>query len=192
MQKNSPKNPFIVFEGLDGCGKSTQMKILSRWLHQQEIKHIFAREPGTTEIGEKIRYLLKNNTMTPQAQLLLLNASRSMLLEHIHKMQSTHWIICDRFNYSTWAYQHYTQNIPAEDLLCCEKLIKLDIKPDLVLFFKHQYRKQARDSFEELSTEKVLYGYEQQMDDNWIVLPNLSIDALAEEIKTIIQKQFNV
>ena len=75
---------FITFEGIDGCGKSTQIKLLTAYLDEIGKDYILVREPGGTEIGEKIRSILldkKNGEMSPTAELLLFEAARAQIVE---------------------------------------------------------------------------------------------------------------
>src|SRR5881394_1728670 len=103
--------PFITFEGSEGCGKTTQVKRLVIHLEKIGVVPEVFREPGGTLIGEAIRHLLQhseeNHAMTPEAELLLFEASRSQLVrEKIQPaLQRGEWVICDRFFDSTTVYQ---------------------------------------------------------------------------------------
>lgn len=112
---------FITFEGIEGCGKSTQMTLASEWLARQGIRHVCTREPGGTEIGGAIRkILLSENSrgLTPFAEVLLYLADR---FHHISeflkpKLEQGELVLCDRYHDSTIAYQGYARNI-SRDLL---------------------------------------------------------------------------
>jgi dTMP kinase len=103
--------PFITFEGSEGCGKTTQVKRLVIHLEKIGIVPEVFREPGGTPIGEAIRHLLQhseeNHAMTPEAELLLFEASRSQLVREKIEPALTRgdWVICDRFFDSTSVYQ---------------------------------------------------------------------------------------
>ena len=103
--------PFITFEGSEGCGKSTQVQRLAARLERTGISHLVTREPGGTEIGETIRELLQfapqSIGMTPQAELLLFEASRSQLVREKIKpaLERGLCVISDRFFDSTTVYQ---------------------------------------------------------------------------------------
>ena len=107
------KGVLITFEGIEGCGKSTQIEKIFKFLKKKKIKCIKTREPGGTRLSEKIRkliiYDLKNNEDN-LTELLLLFASRS---NHFIKMskylKKKYVVICDRYIDSTYAYQHYEQ-----------------------------------------------------------------------------------
>ena len=105
------KGLFISFEGTEGCGKSTQIKLLADRLQALGHKVRTLREPGGTPIGEEIRHTLKhsdaNHAMTPEAELLLMNASRAQLVREIIRpaLAAGEVVVCDRVHDSTTAYQ---------------------------------------------------------------------------------------
>jgi dTMP kinase len=105
------KAKFISFEGSEGCGKSTQIALLSQWLESRQQHVICLREPGGTPLGEEVRQLLKHHPagegMEPESELLLFAASRAELVRKMiqPKLQEGSWVICDRFHDSTTVYQ---------------------------------------------------------------------------------------
>lgn len=133
------KGWLITFEGTEGGGKSTQIDLLSRRL--QAAGHVVRqfREPGGTPIGEEIRHTLKhsphNHAMTPEAELLLMNASRAQLVREVIRpaLAAGEIILCDRFFDSTTAYQGYGRGL---DLAFVRHLIDFAVgptRPDLTL-----------------------------------------------------------
>ncbi|HUC85454.1 MAG TPA: dTMP kinase [Candidatus Acidoferrales bacterium] len=133
------KGTFISFEGSEGCGKSTQVELLTRHLWALGYRVRTAREPGGTPIGEEIRHTLKhsksNAAMTPEAELLLMNASRAQLVREIIRpaLDSGEIVICDRFYDSTTAYQGYGRGL---DLKLVQTIVDLavgDTRPHLTL-----------------------------------------------------------
>jgi len=103
---------FISFEGIEGCGKSTQAKLLESWLKAQGLQVVLTREPGGPSISEKIRRILldnRNKGMTDLTELLLLQASRVQHLAQviIPALKAGKVVICDRFADSSTAYQGY-------------------------------------------------------------------------------------
>ena len=130
---------FITFEGTEGCGKSTQVKLLAERL--RSLGHVVhtLREPGGTPIGEEIRHTLKhshdNAAMTAEAELLLMNASRAQLVREIIRpaLAAGEIIVSDRFYDSTTAYQGYGRQL---DLQHVETVIEFAVgetKPDITL-----------------------------------------------------------
>ncbi len=106
------KGLFISFEGIEGCGKSTQAKLLESWLKAQGFKVVLTREPGGPSISEKIRRILldnRNKGMSDLTELLLLQASRVQHLSQVivPALKAGTVVICDRFADSSTAYQGY-------------------------------------------------------------------------------------
>lgn len=176
------KGLFITFEGNEGCGKSTQVELLSRRLRALGHRVRVLREPGGTPIGEEIRHTLKhsksNEAMTAEAELLLMNASRAQLVREIIRpaLDVGEIILCDRFYDSTTAYQGYGRQL---DLKMVQAVIDVavgDTRPDLTLLltvsqeiseFRRAVRQSTlpfmRDRMEEADQkffERVIRGYE--------------------------------
>ena len=102
---------FITLEGIDGCGKSTQVELLVEALQRSDSEVVVLREPGGTAISEKIRSLLldpANSEMCPECELLLYEASRAQLVREVIEpaLARDAYVVCDRFFDSTYAYQH--------------------------------------------------------------------------------------
>ena len=114
------RRPFITFEGSEGSGKSTQVQRLAARLERSGVPYLVTREPGGTSIGETIRDLLQfashNSSMTPEAELLLFEASRSQLVRQIIKPALEHGVcvIADRFFDSTTVYQGAARKLDRE------------------------------------------------------------------------------
>jgi len=141
------KGKFIVIEGIDGCGKTTQIEEISKWLPKSGLmgknsKLIKTREPGGSLLGKKLRNLIldnnKNNKPTPLAELLLYSADRA---EHVSKiiapaLKNENWVLCDRFSDSTLAYQGYGRNINREIIKNIESIVCQGESPDLTIFLE--------------------------------------------------------
>jgi len=139
---------FVSFEGIEGCGKTTQIALLSDVLTRRGIAHSVTREPGGTAVGEGIRKILLHSEtihLTAAAELLLFYASRSQnILEKIEPaLAKGEVVICDRFYHASMAYQGYGRGIPIDfieklnDLVCGDRrpeiTILLDIEPEIGL-----------------------------------------------------------
>jgi dTMP kinase len=175
---------FITFEGTEGGGKSTQIALLAQRLKSRGLTVRLLREPGGTPIGEEIRHTLKhsqqNHAMTPEAELLLMNASRAQLVREVIRpaLAAGEIVLCDRFYHSTLAYQGYGRQL---DLAMVRQVIDLAVgptRPDLTLLLHvspevSEARRLARqpnlplnlqrDRFEESDRaffERVAAGYE--------------------------------
>jgi len=139
---------FVSFEGIEGCGKTTQIALLSDYLTRRSVAHTVTREPGGTAVGEGIRKILLHSEtihLTAAAELLLFFASRSQNIEEKIKpaLDRGEVVICDRFYHASMAYQGFGRGIPLDfiqkmtDLVCGEYrpevTILLDIEPEIGL-----------------------------------------------------------
>src|SRR6187399_2656372 len=117
---------FITFEGTEGSGKSTQIKRLAERLSKLGNDVVVLREPGGTAISEEIRHLLKhsaaNHNMTPEAELLLMNAARAQLVREVIRpaLDANKVVLCDRFFDSTIVYQGHGRGL---DLIDVRKIV---------------------------------------------------------------------
>tara|TARA_Y100001970_G_scaffold147862_1_gene181490 strand:- start:4371 stop:5021 length:651 start_codon:yes stop_codon:yes gene_type:complete len=144
----SNKGVFISFEGIDGCGKSTQVSLLLSRLNDQGIKTKLVREPGGTKISEKIRNILLNKNyyeMSSRTEALLMTASRAQLTkeEIIPALEKGIFVIADRFKDSTLAYQGGGRGLNTEFLIGLNDFATFEIDPDLTFFLDID----AKDSF---------------------------------------------
>ncbi len=131
---------FITFEGPDGSGKSTQIRLLAERLTAAGRPVLQTREPGGTEISEQIRDLLhdlKNKAMQPRAEILLFSAARAQLVEEKIKphLAAGGIVLCDRYADSTLAYQGYGHDLDREQLRLITAFATDQLKPDLTLLF---------------------------------------------------------
>jgi dTMP kinase len=134
------KGRFITFEGTEGCGKSTQIKLLAERLTALGHRVRLLREPGGTPIGEEIRHTLKhsknNHAMTSEAELLLMNASRAQLVREVIRpaLAAGEIVLSDRFYDSTTAYQGYGRELDLAHVKAVIDFAVGETKPDLTLF----------------------------------------------------------
>ena len=131
---------FITFEGPDGSGKTTQLKLLAAALREEGREIVTTREPGGTEIGDQIRAVImnmKNKAMDPRTELLLFNASRAQLVEELIRpsLAAGKIILCDRYADSTMAYQGYGHGLDKDELRRLLNFATGGLKPDLTLLF---------------------------------------------------------
>lgn len=130
---------FITFEGIDFCGKSTQVELLKKYLENHNKKVLLIREPGGTEISEKVRNILldKNHSkMYMETEIFLFSAARSQLVREKIKpyLNEGFYVISDRFHDSTTAYQGYGRGLPPELVKKVNELAIGDTIPDLTFF----------------------------------------------------------
>ena len=132
------RGTFITVEGGEGAGKTTMMDRMAEWLTVHGRVVIRTREPGGTELAEKLRdILLDNNTvgLSGQAELLLMFASRAQHLAEVIRpaLARGNTVLCDRFTDATWAYQGGGRGLPLEDIGALERLVHGDLQPDLTV-----------------------------------------------------------
>jgi dTMP kinase len=131
---------LLVVEGLEGAGKSTAILFLQRLLQAEGISVRTIREPGGTVVGEAVRHLLKHadheHPLDPRAELLLFYAARVQLLETVVKpaLQQGTWVLADRCELSSFAYQGGGRESPLEVLNQLSTLCVGDMQPDLLLY----------------------------------------------------------
>ncbi len=130
---------FITFEGIDFCGKSTQVKLLRDYLSEQKKEVYLIREPGGTEISEKIREILldkKNNAMVMETEIFLFSASRAQLVREVIRpyLQKGYYVISDRFHDSSTAYQGFGRGLSVDAIINIHNLAIGDTIPDITFF----------------------------------------------------------
>lgn len=213
---------FITFEGLEGCGKTTQAKMLFDFLISQKIPAIYTKEPGGTKIGGKIRKILldqKNGDMDYKTEMLLFLASRAenVRLIILPALEEGKVVISDRFYDSTTAYQGYGRGIDLKITQNLNKLVVGKAIPDLTFFLDIDPHEGLRRSssfgnsremrFEEefikkkiiggkLFLERVRQGYCQLSYEETarikIINANRSKEDIFEEIKKIVEKKLRI
>ena len=134
------KGIFITFEGIDGCGKSTQCEMLKDYLKESGKDFIFVREPGGTVIGERIREILldkKNTQMTARTELLLFEAARAQITDEVIKpaLEEGKIVLCDRFFDSSSAYQGMARGMGMDFVAGLNMAATGGLKPDVTFFF---------------------------------------------------------
>ncbi len=130
---------FVTFEGIDGCGKSTQLEFSRAYLRSKGYDVVTLREPGSTPTAEKIRRLLldKKSALTDLAELLLYEAARAEITQReiLPHLKAGRIVLCDRFYDSTTAYQGYGRGLDLEMVRCLHKVAVGECVPDLTLVF---------------------------------------------------------
>ena len=208
------RGKFIVIEGIDGCGKTTQIDELSKWLPKsglikKESKLITTREPGGSHLGKKLRNLIlennENNKPSSLAELLLYSADRA---EHVSKiitpaLKNNDWVISDRFSDSTLAYQGYGRDINLDIIKNLESIVCQGEHPDLTFFLEIspeesilRRKNQIPDRIESEGIkflEKVNRGFKQiAKEKNWVVISaTQNIQNISNQIKETLLRYFS-
>ena len=129
---------FLTFEGLDGSGKTTQIRRLSAWLAAKSIPQTLTRQPGGTATGDRIRALLldsKSANLSPHTELAMMFADRAQSIQEVISpaLAEGHVVVCDRFTDSTEAYQGGGRELGSQIVLDMHKLICGSLQPDLTI-----------------------------------------------------------
>ena len=133
------RGKFITFEGPEGSGKSTHIRLLADFLRERGLDVVCTREPGGTPTGEAIRGLLQHNgsgeAPVPRAEVLLFLASRAQHVERLIRpaINRGAWVLCDRFEDSTLAYQGYGRGFDLHELRSANLFATCGLKPDLTI-----------------------------------------------------------
>jgi len=134
---------FITFEGIEGCGKSTQVKLAGRYLKKQRIPFITTEEPGGTPIGRKVREMLLNNAphdgaeMRAETELLLFFAARAQHVRQVimPSLREGKVVLCDRFSDATIAYQGFGRGLNIDLIKLINNFSSDGLKPDFTILF---------------------------------------------------------
>jgi dTMP kinase len=129
---------FVTFEGGEGCGKSTQSRLLLKKLEQQIIPAILTHEPGGTALGDELRKILKrkrHSAISPESELFLLAASRAQLVAEVIRpaLETGRVVICDRFTHSTMVYQGYGRGLDFTAIRMVNNMATRHVNPDLII-----------------------------------------------------------
>lgn len=205
IQKN--QGLFLVLEGGEGVGKTTNMAFIQQYLKQQCIVFQHSREPGGTELAEKIRELILSKHSEPvsnMTELLLMFAARA---QHIHQkinpvLNSGEWLICDRFTDATYAYQGGGRGFDKALIEQLEQLVQEDLRPDCTIILDAPVevgfaRANARAeldrmesepaSFHEAVRQSYLERAEKTPDKYAVINANQAL----EQVQTAIKKQLD-
>ena len=204
-------NKFITFEGIDACGKTTQIELLSKYLDSIKEKNIIVREPGGTTISEQIRKILldKKNNINSYTETLLFLSSRSQLINEVIKksIKKGEFILCDRFTDSTLAYQGYGRGLDIGLLDSLNDFATENIRPDLTFILdvsvdrsNERINKRDIDRMEQSGADflnRVKEGYVKiaQKDKTRYVLIDCfdrNIKSISNEIIEIINKNYGI
>ncbi len=146
--------PFIVVEGVEGAGKTTQVRLLSAWFGEIGVDHVAAREPGGTSVGEAVRTVLleqREGGMPPETELLLMLGARSVFVREVvdPALRRGQVVLADRFELSTFAYQGYGRGLDLGEVRRLNAFATGGRRPDLTVVLDlpvaDGVRRQARE-----------------------------------------------
>jgi dTMP kinase len=198
---------FIVFEGGEKSGKSTQIELLQKYLETKDCQVVLTREPGSklSTITQSIREIILNNkniNLTARAELLLFLADRSQHVSEIVKpaLEQGKIVLCDRFDGSTFAYQGAARNLNLAEIVSMDNWAKQGLMPDLVVYLDitpGQAAQRSRgEKHDRLDAESLAFhdavrvGYlEQAKQINWLTVSAVGeIDDIFQKIKSAVDK----
>ena len=187
---------FITFEGLDGSGKTTQIKLLYDYLHGIGLKVLMVREPGGTEFSERIRKVLfeTEEEIYWESQVLSFACARAQLVNNIIRpwVEEGGVVLSDRFIHSSCAYQGYSK-ASTDAVYEINNIAIKGMYPDLVLFMdvqpEYAFERCDDQDKERFSLSRMNSIYDRYMDifsndpDRWFMVPDMSIGGMHKEIK---------
>jgi len=169
-----PRGLFIALEGLDGSGKTTQIKRLSSWLHSRGFEPVITRQPGGTATGDRIRAILLDSRSTGLAsmtEMALMFADRAQAIAEVIQpaLNEGKIVVCDRFTDSTEAYQGGGRQLGSQIVLELHRVICGDLKPDMTILLLPSLsaslaRARRRNTREEAQTGKDENRFELEKD----------------------------
>ncbi len=151
---------FITFEGIDLSGKSTQARLLYDYLKKRKVKVEFLREPGGTEISEKIGNIIldkSNHEMNELTEFLLFSAARCQLTEEVIKprLSKGYTVICDRYFDSSTAYQGYGGKVDIDTIKRLNSISTGNLNPDLTYLINISYRESLKRKAQNRKTDRI-------------------------------------
>ncbi len=200
---------FITLEGIEGVGKTTQLKFVADYLQKQGRETIITREPGGTPVGEGVRSLVLDNKHTGMAadtELLLMFAARAEHIEKVIKpaLAAGKVVLCDRFTDASYAYQGLGRNISTERISMLEDWVQKGLKPDLTLLLdapveigldraakrseKDRFESEALDFFEAVRNcyLKIAENDPQRMK---VIDASLDLENVKSQVLSVLQKE---
>ena len=199
------KGKFIVLEGPDRCGKSTQAKLLYNYLLERGCDAVLTREPGGTPTAERIRQIVLEPGLDvrPVAELLLYEASRAQHTQEkiIPALQAGKIVICERYTMSTCAYQGYARGLDLKLIETVNHIATTGLKPDLTLVFlmsdkyfssRGEYLFSGRLEREDMEfRQNMRHGYKklaEQTENAYLIDADADVDAIRARVAELVEK----
>ncbi|MFQ5427548.1 MAG: dTMP kinase [Thermodesulfobacteriota bacterium] len=150
---------FITFEGIEGCGKSTQMGLLKEYLLQKGQSVLTLREPGGTLLGESVRSMLLTvgeEEISPEAELFLYEACRAQLVVNVIRpaLKKGEVVLCDRFTHSTLAYQGYGRGLDLRAIRSMNETASCGLTPDITILLDIEVESGLSRAWSRISAEE--------------------------------------
>ncbi len=214
-----PRGLFITLEGLDGSGKTTQIKRLAEWLQSRGIDPVLTRQPGGTATGDRVRAILLDSRSTglaPMAEMALMFADRAQAIAEVIQpaLDAGKIVVCDRFTDSTEAYQGGGRQLGSQTVLDLHRLICGGLQPDLTILLlpalkaslararRRNTRDEAKTGKDENRFELEQDGFHQRVWEKYreiaeresqrvvLIEGDLGIDEIHEQIAAAVSARF--
>lgn len=199
---------FITFEGIDGCGKTTQLNLLAEYLEKKGLEVIITREPGAVGLGKKLREILLNydGEVSPNCESFLFLADRAQHIDTIVKpaVEAGKIVLCDRHTDSTIAYQGYGRGLDLSQIKMLNNIATSGIKPNLTFIFDLDIETafsrigKTQDRIESAGLEffeRVRKGYleiaKQELERVKVINSNDNIENIFKQVKNIVDELQN-
>lgn len=199
---------FITLEGGEGSGKSTNIAYVCELMKKNKIDFVLTREPGGTEVAEKIREILLSHhdeSLSSMAELLLVFAARAQHIEKVIKpaLERGQWVVCDRFTDATYAYQGVGRALGKEKVELLENFVQGSMRPDKVILldldvslgFERVVQRGEKDRFEveeQVFFERVRSGYLERANQNpdgyAVVDASQPLDKVQADLQQLVQE----
>lgn len=163
MNEKSYPGVFVTLEGIEGVGKTTNMRFLGEYLHEHNIPLLITREPGGTPLADDIRHFLLSEheeDVLPETELLLIFAARAQHIKNVilPALAAGKLVLCDRFTDTSYAYQGAGRGIAKEKIASLEEVVQDGLKPDMTILFDAHIevglsRIQSRDKTDRFESE---------------------------------------
>jgi len=194
------KNKLIVFEGTDGCGKTTQMQLCYEWMQGLGLPVVTTREPGGTELGKDLREILLNKSLYKIAELFLYLADRAQHIQEVivPNLMEGKYVLCDRYIDSTFAYQGYGRDIDPSFIFELNNLATNGLKAGMTVWINVDVevglrRKATRRNLDRIEKEDINFHLRIQKAYNFLYKlkrhPIIQVDGnrKKEDVQAIIQ-----
>ena len=179
IEIGAKKGYFISFEGTDGAGKGTQIDLLRQALQKMGFTVTLLREPGSTDVGEKLRDIVKdpkNKNITPEAELLIINAARAQLVTEKIKpaLERGEVVICDRYYHSTVVYQGFGRGMNPHIVRAVTQFATQDVMPDVTFVVyltekEEKLRKASRGTTDRFEQENEAFQANVRKGYDWLI-----------------------
>lgn len=204
----SQRGQFITVEGIEGVGKSTNVKFIADYLEKKGIHLIVTREPGGTPLAELLRETLltpRDEKVSPLTELLVMFAARAQHIQQVIEpaLSAGKWVLSDRFTDATYAYQGGGRGVPFNDIAALENIVQGTLQPDITLLLdapvdvglQRAHKRSAADRFEQEKKaffEKVAQAYRARAkafpDRFAVIKADQNLGMVQAEIVTVLQE----